>query len=292
MDEIRVIDMNGRFRQDYLLWCANHKEIAADEDKMDEIFADMVEKWFDMPKKWLGGKTPNEYFEDIGDAQMYVTLLIEYKKADVDCPDALIKCITDRGEETYPLLLNIIHANESEDMTAAQLEDIQAACIALVEEMGEPHPSDRYIELLRDRTEESDLLDAIAAVMETEQDKALLGKLKDAYLVSSGAGKEVLLEIMSYFYRDDGVYAILACEFEEGGADKASLARCFGRLGDERAIPMLEKELKSEELDYYLYRSLREAIEELGGDEVEDREFYEDRDYDAVAAAGRDGDES
>ena len=51
MDEIRVIDMNGRFRQDICCGAPITKEIAADEDKMDEILPIWLKKWFDMPKK-------------------------------------------------------------------------------------------------------------------------------------------------------------------------------------------------------------------------------------------------
>lgn len=292
-DDIRVIDINGRFRQDYLLWCSNHKDIAADEERMDEIFADMYDKWFDMPKKWLGDKTPVEYFEDICDAPMYVTLFIEYQKAEVDIPDPLIKCMTDRADEIYPMLLNIINADHSEDMEKDVLEDVQAKTVALIDEMEKPHPVERYIEIARDRTEESSLLDAIALVMETDPDRSYLEKIRDAYMTASGEGKQVLLEMMSYYEHDEGVFAVLACEFEEDDADVAFLANCFGRLGDERAVPLLEEALKkAEDIDYYTYSALREAIEELGGDEVPEMDFYDDKDCEAVEEAAREIDEA
>ena len=71
-------------------------------------------------------------------------------------------------------------------------------------------------------------------------------------------------------------------------ADKGFLAGCLGKLGDSRAIPLLERELERSDLEYMLYRELREAVEMLGGDEVADRDFTGDRDYDFLAGQGWD----
>ena len=62
----------------------------------------------------------------------------------------------------------------------------------------------------------------------------------------------------------------------------AVLADCLGRLGDERALPLLKKRAASEETPYLDYIELRSAIEALGG-EAPEREFdAEDPAYDAL----------
>ena len=62
MEEMKLIDFNGRFRRDYLNWCAKHQDIANDEERIDELFYTMYTEWFRRPKQWLQGKTPEQYF--------------------------------------------------------------------------------------------------------------------------------------------------------------------------------------------------------------------------------------
>lgn len=107
--------------------------------------------------------------------------------------------------------------------------------------------------------------------------------LMDAYKVSGGYGKLCILDILSEFEGDQEVFDILAEEFVQEDGDKGLLAGCFGKLGDARAIPLLEKELERGDIEYILYRELREAVEMLGGDEVEERDFTGDKDYDFLA---------
>jgi len=76
------------------------------------------------------------------------------------------------------------------------------------------------------------------------------------------------------------VYGLLALTMKRTGT--AVLADCLGRLGDERALPLLKKVAASEETPYLDYIELRSAIEALGGDAPE-REFdAEDPAYEAM----------
>ncbi len=289
MEEMKLIDFNGRFRRDYLNWCAKHQDIANDEERIDELFYTMYTEWFRRPKQWLQGKTPEQYFEEIGDPRMYVTMMIEYIKEDMELPDPLVTCMEERKAEVYPIIRNILFADREEEISEDALEEVQSHIISLISEMDLAHPYERYIGFLRNKTEESSLLDeASYALLEAEHLADYRESLLDAYRVAAGYGKLCLLDILSSFEGDGEIYDILAEEFQQEEADKGFLAGCLGKLGDSRAIPLLERELERSDLEYMLYRELREAVEMLGGDEVADRDFTGDRDYDFLAGQGWD----
>ena len=284
MNEIKLIDFNGRFRRDYLNWCTKHQDIANDEKRIDELFYTMYTEWFKRPKAWLQGKTPNEYFQEIGDGRMYVSMMIEYIKEDLELPDPLIECMEERKEEIYPIIKNILFADREEDISEEALEEVQSHIISLIAEMDLEHPYRRYIEFLRSKTEESSLLDeASYALLECDELGEYKAILLDAYRVSAGYGKLCILDILSEFEGDQEIYEILTEEFQQEDADKGFLAGCLGKLGMAQAIPMLEEELARDDIEYILYRELREAVEMLGGDEIEERDFSGDRDYDFLA---------
>ena len=65
------------------------------------------------------------------------------------------------------------------------------------------------------------------------------------------------------------------------GMSAGVLAAYLGRLGDERALPLLLERAREEGLRYLDYIELRSAIEALGGDAPE-RDFGEDPEYEAL----------
>ena len=76
-----------------------------------------------------------------------------------------------------------------------------------------------------------------------------------------------------------------ALELLEAHPERAAiLSDYISRLGDDRALPLLQKLAASEDTDYLDYIELRSAIEKLGGD-VPEREFNEtDPAYEALRA--------
>ena len=70
---------------------------------------------------------------------------------------------------------------------------------------------------------------------------------------------------------------------EPAEPDRAAvLADCLGRLGDERALPVLMGLAASEETPYLDYIELRNAIERLGGEAPERNFDAEDPAYEAM----------
>ena len=59
-------------------------------------------------------------------------------------------------------------------------------------------------------------------------------------------------------------------------------AALLGQLGDPRAVEPLRAQLDSADLNYFTYREIRFAIEELGEDAGPERDFSGDPDYEAL----------
>lgn len=84
----------------------------------------------------------------------------------------------------------------------------------------------------------------------------------------------------------EGAFERLSALFCQANPEhKAFYASCLGKLGDERAVEMLTKQLKDPKLDYYTYCAIRDAAEELGAWVELDREFAGDKDYEAIKMA-------
>ena len=84
--------------------------------------------------------------------------------------------------------------------------------------------------------------------------------------------------------RSDEVYDLLIGEFH--AADDCSLyAGYLAAYGDERALPLLLRRIEDRSIGFVEFQELKYAIESLGGEYNEPRDFSNDKDYLAIEAA-------
>ncbi len=287
-----IFDFYTRFSADYIAWCEKHPEIARDEDKLQEAFEKQYVKWFDTPKKWLGGRTPNAYFEELKDPAVYASMFVSYIEQDMQLPEPLIECMIEHKKDVYPILRGILLSEKPADMDDDAFTEVCAECISVIDEMQMPQLYGRYIELLLAATgSESDALteNICVALEEAEEPDEIRKRLLDVYPVSEGVGKECILELLCG-YKDDGmVYSLLSEEFRRDDMELAFLCELAGKLSDERLLPVLRTFLEDQSLDYLTFTSVRYAIERITGEELPDREAYGDPVYDLLANLDKDG---
>ena len=95
---------------------------------------------------------------------------------------------------------------------------------------------------------------------------------------------EAMLEILSRVKsRDERIYTLLMTAFQtdENLSMRASYLAAYG---DERALPILLARIEDETLGFVDFQELKYAIEALGGEYNEPRDFSGDKDYIAVEA--------
>lgn len=288
-----VFDFCSRFTADYLAWCQKHPEVAADEDKLEQIFPRQYEKWYASPKSWLDNKSPNQYFEEIEDAQIYASMFVSYLEQDIEIPEPLIDCMLHHKEKIYPILRNILLIDGTKDIGSEDLDDVRAHIIPLISEMEMPHPFDRYVSLLRDAEDVGPLTQELSLILEDPDDLAdTRTKLIDAYSTATPVGKEYILDLLcGYPDADEAAYQLLREEFHNGEMENAYLCMLAGKLGDERFLPTLRDIMTHEAHDYFTYTAVKNAIEQISGEILPDKDFSGDPDYDLLAQYERETDE-
>jgi tetratricopeptide (TPR) repeat protein len=106
-----------------------------------------------------------------------------------------------------------------------------------------------------------------------------------------GIEKGYMLEILSRVtLGEDAIYQILLEAFQN--ADEKELPLCAGYLaayGDERALPHLYRKIEDKSIGFVEFQELKYAIEALGGEYDEERDFTADKDYMRVQSAKEKG---
>lgn len=277
--EWNLIDFHGKFLEDYMKWSVAHPEEAAREEDSDAHYYDMYADWLNTPKDWLGGVSPRGYFAEIQDAPMLVSAFMEYILQEMEVPDPLAERLVAEAEAVYPIFLHILMEDApQEDISPEELQQIRAEILPLIGEMHKPHPYLRYIALLEGQTEETALAEELAeALMETGT--KYFSQMLAAYARADGYARMAFLDLFSRMPGEDKAFFLLRDALEEPDADVAFLADCLGRLGDPRAVEAMKKVLYRPGLAYYQFKELKNAIEELSGEELEEMDFSGDALY-------------
>ena len=87
------------------------------------------------------------------------------------------------------------------------------------------------------------------------------------------------LDVLCNFPGDERIYTYTENAFLRRDDLRGLLASYLAKLGDERAVEPLKKVLKLSELKYLDYIEVRNAIEALGAEAEDEREFSGDADY-------------
>lgn len=246
------------------------------DDRQIEALADtLYDAWCDTPQDFLEGYTPNNYFDQYDDA---VTLLAQgfaYLEAHMQVPDALAARIVALG---------------AEDQVLAAFRDAQTPlearlfCVELLGQMRSAKPLGDYVDIIVDPAREEELANAVAEVL-----RAGGADVAEACLVALArakgdpAAREILLDVLADQPHREAVYQALVTGFADRALDRSVTAQCLGRYGDARAAEVLQRAMQREELSYFEYQAMMEALEALGTFVDIPREFHGDADYELLA---------
>ncbi len=246
------------------------------EDEMEEQAPELYLDWLSSPKDWLDGQTPNGYFEAMDPGQL-VAELGRYLLSGLSVPGPLLNGIADSCEATHPLLISLMQNYEG-----SKSDEIRTAVAKLIEEMDMPRPFAYYIDVVSAAAEPSDFSEACVEELKSAgQD--YIDKVILAYeSASSVYAADCLLDILADMPFDERSYDLALEKFLYSGTGKAFYASCLGKLGCEKALPYLEEALRQDDLKYFDYVSIKNAVEALGGEVMIDRDFSGDKDYESL----------
>lgn len=276
---MECINFDEQFEQYEHEWITEYAaEYGNNVDRMEEEMPALYEEWLHLPAQWLGGVRPCDYFMQYDDAFMLCEWMMSYFMENVPVPDLLMDRLTDLSEDAERALMGVLR-----DETAP--EEAVMTAISLLTELESHEPADLYIRWILQREPDDERADMAAEAL-VSMGKIAERKALEVYEGASDAAQETLLDILCNFPGNETTYRLTMERFLREEEHVALFASLLGKLGDARAIPALLDALNRRELGYLDYIEVRNAIEALGGEAPDERDFSGDPDYESLRRMG------
>ncbi len=264
---MELIDFDGLFDEKLAVYMEEKKDKYT-EKQWEDVIPRLYKKFGDTYVAKVGC-TPKEYYARMTNAELVQTLS-EHLSQDVPVPEFL--CAEIEARDDVEMLLPLL---ESVDTAT------QAYAINLI--LDDKRAYDAYFTLLCDDGADGDVRDDIADIFKRNAD-AVSDKVLQAY--KAGIAQEYMLEILSRVrVQTDEIYRILMDEFISAGERTPMRASYLAAYGDARALPALLEKIEDRTIGFVEFQELKYAIEALGGEYDEPRDFSADKDYLAVEDA-------
>ena len=264
---MKLIDFDGLFDEKLAQFMEENKSKYT-EKQWEDVIPRLYKKFGDTYVAKIKC-TPKQYYAKMTDDELAQTLFA-HLRSDVPIPEFLCTELEDRRcvEPLVPLLSS---------------DEPQAVSYAINLIGVDERAFDVYFDiLLTNRLDEeirSDIADIFKTVADQVKDRAL-----QAY--KAGLAKEYMLEILSKVKaRDEEVYQLLLSAFLTDADNLPMHASYLAAYGDARALEPLLKAIQDESIGFIEFQELKYAIEALGGEYDEPRDFSADSDYLAIEAA-------
>lgn len=270
----RCINFDDRFADFTSRWMQEHGKEYRNFDAMEADMSRIYMNFLNTPAKWLDGVTPGAYFTQFEDPKDLVDWLCAYCAQDVPVPNLLLDQILAVGKPCEKRLIALL---KDEDVG----NDAKMTAIGLLREMESTQPKMLYISWQLSRKQDDELadnaLDSLASM-----GKSVVQPLLEALPRANEAGQEAMLDVLANYPGNDQVYRLAEKLFRENPNRRALFASYLGKLGDDRALPVLMAAANDPATGYVDFIELRNAIEQLGGD-APVRDFDDDPDYQALS---------
>jgi len=269
---MKLYDFDAKFFDYARTWMALHPGLR--EDEIEGKYNEMMLNFLNAPAQWLNGEKPGEYFNRYDDPKDLLKLLEAYHKRDIGLPEPLYSRIVALGEGCTPGLIRI--ASNSD-----QPEALRATALALLNDIGAQLPVELYAQLVAHCAEPNDLSELAADALKSGSDD-VVDALMALYGSATEYGQKLILDICADFPPDERVSRLLAERLLGCPGERDYYAALMEHQADPAALAPLSQAIALTELDYLEYLAIRNAIEALGGDPGEDRDFNGDPGYEAL----------
>ena len=272
---MKCIDFDAHFNRYVQNWIAANAKKYRNADEMEQEAPELYLKWSNQAADWLEGASPATFFTQFDDADMLSKWMLKYVRSKITVPGQLLDRLADIGEAAVKPLLDLVEDRDLPD-------EARMNALGVLQQIQPASAVERFVNLIvHARNDESDLANLAAEILTSIGPDA-----KEPVVAALGTAKDkqglILLDTASNFPRDDRIYDYAIALLRRMPDDVALIAGYLGKLGDERAIDILKPYLQLSELNYLDYLSIKEAIEELGGEVTETREFAGDEYYESM----------
>ena len=243
-------------------------------DMIEAMMPEIYMEFLSMPAAWLGGESPEAYFEQFDDAKMLVEWMCAYYEQGVPVPDLLLERITALGEEAEACLLELPFGENVPHEAAL-------TAISLLGELESTAPMQAYIDFIASLEEPDEKGDMCAeallamGVAVIEPIFAVLGHAKET-------ARDIFADILSNYPGEEQTFELLMERFEHCDDRHALFASYLAKFGDDRALPVLLAAALDDRTNYLDYVEIVSAIEALGGERPSERDFNGDPYYESL----------
>ena len=265
---MELIDFDGLFDEKLAIYMEENKNKYT-EKQWEDVIPRLYKKFGDTYVAKVKC-TPKEYYARMSDNELADTLQAHLQE-DVPVPEFLCNEIENRGN--IACLLPLLES-----------DDLQTVSYAINLILDNESAYDAYFALLLNEGREGDVRDDIADIFKHNADKVCARVLA---IYKENRAKEYMLEILSRVKssRNDEIFEILLSEFRAADENMPMRASYLAAYGDERALPYLMARIEDRTIGFVEFQELKYAIEALGGEYNEPRDFSADKDYLAIEAA-------
>lgn len=225
------------------------------EDEIENRVPELYDAFGNEPNDSLGGKSPKDFFLAYTDEELIETLK-ESVKNGIEISSFLCDEIEKRSG-MIDRLCSLVSAEVDDELATYAVNMLSGKKL-------DKKNLERFVDVMADDNAGESLSEALTEVLRDNGDE-----VKEKIIAGYGKNpkrKANFLEIMSRTSPDDRIFEILCDELERDDKNIALNAAYVARYGDERALPILDKMIKSGKVSKYDLKELKNAYEELGGE--------------------------
>ncbi len=263
---MKLIDFDGLFDEKLAQYMTENKDKHS-EREWENVIPKLYKKFGDTRIAKIGC-TPKEYYAKMTDSELVDTLKAHLQG---EVPVSEFLCAEIEGRNATEALLPLL-----------EVEDAETASYAINLVGDAPQAFERYFAILTENRLTEDIRSDVTDILRVHADE-----VKQTALAFYGQdlAKEYMLEILSRVKaREEEIFQLLLGEFRVA-EETSKLAGYLAAYGDERALPHLLARIEDRGIGFVEFQELKYAIEALGGEYDEPRDFSRDKDYIAVEAA-------
>lgn len=244
-----------------------NKEKYSSHEALENDLGMLFNRFENVKVRTLDGKTPKEYARELredGEIFDYVSKCLENN---IEVTDTILDEVV-RTEGAVEYLNGLLYENNKDAKLLASL---------LLKEIGGDEVEDIFISLLTN-DEMPDEVKTVAFEYLSDGDDCIPDKILEIINGVPEKNQGILVEVLSNFKGRKDVFFWLVTMLQRA-EDVPMYAGLLGRYGDASAIDILKSFAQEVDINYVEFVEIRNAVEELGGEMSEEKDFSDDPYY-------------
>ena len=254
-----------------------NKEKYSSHEALEDDLGMLFNRFENVRIKTLDGKTPKEYAAEL--------------REDGEIFDYVSKCLENNIEVTDTICDEVVRAEGATEYLNGLLyennKDAKLLAALLLKEIGDEEVEDIFISVLTN-DEMPDEVKTVAFEYLSDGDDCVPEKILEIINSVPEKNQGILVEVLSNFKGRKDVFYWLVTMLQRA-EDVPTYAGLLGRCGDPAAIDILKSFASEVDINYVEFVEIRNAVEELGGEMTEEKDFSDDPYYKYINHIGEDG---